>query len=279
MKILITGSAGRMGKQIGLAMRDYQLVHINRGQYSPSSGMSYRVDLENPSGLEKIFRDEKPDAVIHLAAALAQACEKSPQLAKKVNVEATERLAHLASAFRVKKFIMASTSAVYHQTKLEPTKEADNIAPQSVYGKTKLDAEKKLRAEAAKSSTQFVCLRIFNVYGEEFVDSLVYQLLHSTSDKPALLYGPDNFYRDYVHVSYVVKAFSAALTADTGSYSVFNIASGRVLSNRQLLEELKASGSSPNVKIVEHGESISWADIKKAKQILDFHPGYKIVMD
>lgn len=275
MKILITGASGKLGKHLTtfLLADNHELVLISRSQTQIEGRLAHRADISSPDDIAQIFKTEKPQAVIHLASIIGVDCEENPKLAEKVNVEATKSLINLANEFGVEKFIFASTSAVYGRHELAATDENHNINPTSVYGRTKLSAEKMLSSYAEKSSTQVIVFRLFNIYGEGFTDSLIYKLVHSTEDKPVGLRSLDNFYRDYVHVDDVLGAFAAALErlGDT-KLATLNIGSGKALSNRELLDNLKDLGIEPHYTVSTGQLDVSWADISKARKLLNFEP-------
>ncbi len=278
MKVLITGANGRIGRNLVQRLANkHKLILLGQQPEASSAGHKYyQVDMTDKDQLSEIMTDERPEAIVHLAALLASTCASEPTLAHKINVDSSENLANLAITNQVKMFVFASSSAVYNQTELLPTDEEHNIDPQSVYGKTKLLAEKKLMAVSKNGPTQFVTLRLFNIYGADFDDTLVYQLLHSTKDKPAPLFGPDNFYRDYVHISDICAAFERSLSVNVGSYKVLNIGSGKVLNNRQLVEELEKNGASIYFEIKKTPANISWADISRAEEAINWKPRAEI---
>lgn len=281
MKILITGASGKIGQELVTALAaKNQLVLLSRGDVAKKAGIiTYTTELTDTKVLEDIFQKEKPEVVIHLAAILPQQCNDNPSLAEEINVIATKNLGSLADKHSVKKFIFTSTAGVYLQKTLEPTDEMTHIDPQSVYAKTKLLAEHSLEEISKKSQTQFVVFRIFNVYGKSFTDSLIYKLTHSDNNTPVGLCGPDNFYRDYVHVSDVIAAFQAIVLAKlTESFIVINIASGVATSNTNLLKQLDKAGTKPHYIINDCPESFSRADIQKAKTLFGFNPSRMLII-
>ncbi len=96
------------------------------------------LDLTDRSAVERRFREEAPDLVIH-AAALSKsvACEKDPPLARKLNVEVSEHLATLTAGIP---FLFFSTDLVF-DGKRGDYDEATPVNPLSVYGHTKAEAE------------------------------------------------------------------------------------------------------------------------------------------
>jgi UDP-glucose 4-epimerase len=283
MRILITGASGNVGSQLtrALAGEQHTIISISRDKTDETHGPSYAMDMSQPQALAEILQNEKPDAIIHLASILGKDCDADPQFAEKVNVEATRELARLAATQGVRRFIFVSTSAVYNQRTHSPTSEDQNVDPQSLYGQTKLRAEMAIDDIAKTSNnTTFVTLRPFNIYGPGFNRSLVYNLIHSTPDNPVSLFGFNNLYRDYIHVSDVIKAIKLALIHDFAEpHTIMNIGSGVALSNASLVKSLEEGGLHPSYTRSEQDSlSVTWADISRAKAI-GFDPQTTIIID
>jgi dTDP-4-dehydrorhamnose reductase len=96
------------------------------------------LDLTDFAAVERLFRAESPRLVIHCAAlSKSPDCQAHPELAKKINVEATAHLAALASA---SDFIFFSSDLVFDGRKGN-YRESDPVNPLSIYGETKAAAE------------------------------------------------------------------------------------------------------------------------------------------
>lgn len=284
MKMLITGAGGKLAGEVAQAFAsDYDLAYMTRRSIEGlPPGTQHILDLADSAEMERVFAAEKPDAVIHLGAMLPAACQENPELARQVNVEATAELARLAVAHNVQSFVFASTAAVYNQTEMKPVTEDEAASePRLVYGQTKLAAEKELEAAATTGDTRFTALRIFNIYGRPFTDSLVNKLAHSTEQAPVGLVGPDTFVRDYVHVDDVVAAHRAVLERHDSApaYRVYNIASGVPTSNGDLVQQLEAQGIHPHYTMRPIDLNVAWADISRARTELGFNPQTSIRVD
>jgi nucleoside-diphosphate-sugar epimerase len=282
MKIIITGANGRVGKKL-IEHLSYQneVVGIDRAIDEHLLNIkSYKADITKIDEIENIIKSEQPDAIIHLAAILGPACENNADLAYQINVLATKNLVNLADKYNIRKFVFASTSAVYNQKSVEPTSESQNIDPQSVYGKTKLQAEEEIR-ELVKKNTALKCiiLRMFNIYGSEFSESLINKLIDSNEHSPITVLGPSNFIRDYIHINDVVKAFELALLAEMEEQiEILNIGSGKATSNEELISLVKKSFPKISYQLKPCSLSISWANIYKSKNLLKFSPSVEIII-
>ena len=132
---IITGAAGLIG----------QYVIKNASRWAPNwatHGLSRAdLDLTDQRAVEQAWQALKPSAVIHCAAlSRTKDCEQDPQLACRINVEAT---AHLARLSKDIPFIFLSSGEVF-DGKAGWYRETDDPNPINVYGQTKLEAEQRV---------------------------------------------------------------------------------------------------------------------------------------
>lgn len=132
-RVIITGAAGLIG----------QYFVKSASRWVPTwdvHGLS-RVDLdltEDPA-VERVWRSIKPDLVIHCAAmSRTKDCERNPERARRINVDAT---AHLVRLSRDIPFFFLSSGEVFDGRR-GWYREEDEAIPINVYGKTKLEAER-----------------------------------------------------------------------------------------------------------------------------------------
>jgi len=147
MRILITGSNGLLGQKLVTALRDTSaddLLATSRGEdRSPDPlGSHYRaMDITQAGEVDAVFDAFKPEVVIHTAAMTnVDACELDPVACRLQNVTATEYLVRAAERHG-SHFIHLSTDFIFDGEN-GPYREDDEPAPLSVYGHSKLDAER-----------------------------------------------------------------------------------------------------------------------------------------
>ncbi|MGQ0468123.1 MAG: NAD-dependent epimerase/dehydratase family protein [Sporichthyaceae bacterium] len=287
MRILVTGAAGRIGGRVvaQLAESRAEVLAVDSRPLVPRPGARVlSVDLfGNPSLLDRLLGAVRPDAVVHLAGLAGGGCEHRAEEARDRNVRFTADLARAAAAHGVARFVFSSTSAVYHQETLAPTRENENVDPRSVYGRTKLDAEIALAELAPAWDTAFLSLRIFNVYGAGMDASLCERLTHSIPAQPIRLTGWQNFYRDYVHADEVARALVLAARTDLpgGAHDVLNVGSGVARSTADLVAELERRGLRPAYERSAQADapSYSWADVARAAEVIGFVPRQGLFFD
>lgn len=142
MRLLITGASGLLGLNLALeAAREHAVYGVVRSH--PLRTPAFTVisaDLLAPGALERIFDQAQPEWVIHCAAlANVDACERAPELARRLNGEIPGLLAALAARGGAR-LIHVSTDAVFDGRRGDYT-EADPPNPLSHYARTKLAGE------------------------------------------------------------------------------------------------------------------------------------------
>src|SRR5580658_5743507 len=128
----ITGAGGLIGSCIAAAKTPQS------AQFEAIALSRQILDLTDFAAVERRFRAEQPALVIHCAAlSRPDECHANPALARKMNVDATARLAALAANAD---FMLFSTDLVFDGVKGNYV-ETDAVHPLSVYGETKVEAE------------------------------------------------------------------------------------------------------------------------------------------
>jgi dTDP-4-dehydrorhamnose reductase len=162
VRVLITGSAGLLGGRLALILRDrVDVVGSRHAQPSPQGVGDVHLDLDDEPSIRAAVEASRPDAVIHCAAlADADACERDPEKAYRVNVIATATLARVCRSRGVR-LIALSTDLVLPGTRAFTRESSEPPEPRLVYARTKLAAEAAVLAE----SPDFVVLRVALVIG------------------------------------------------------------------------------------------------------------------
>lgn len=279
MRVLVTGASSPMG----LALRDRierrrdltPIYFVGFSTASRSSGQA--VDVSDPRAFENAILAARPDVLIHLAGISGPLCDLDPSRTTAVNVSSVETIARAAKRAAISRVILASSSAVYGDRHRQPISEGIQVNPHSTYARSKLRAEDTLRQAASENSaTKFIALRIFNVFGEDFPNSLVHRLRTSSHRHPVTLNGLDCFVRDYIHVNDVSKSIVSALDARLAAdFTPINVGSGIATSNRDLVDKLLSQGSIA-YKVGPDVPSYSCADITLARNTLGLDPSIAI---
>jgi len=263
--ILITGGAGYIGSHVAEVLvknkkKIFIVDNLSTGFLKLLNKKSNFTNLNilNTSKLKNIIIENKIDTVIHLAASLSIGVgEKYPKLYYKNNVLGTKSLLKACEDSLVKNFIFSSTAAVYKEGP-KIVSEKSKVGPKSVYGKTKLFAEKQIILSCKKMKINYGILRYFNVCGASSSgkigtiskgDHLFKNISIEVMKKKPLIsiYGnnyntPDGTaIRDFIHVSDLADVHYQVLKiiSKTKKSKVINCGYNKGLSVRQVVEEFK----------------------------------------
>ena len=307
--ILVTGGAGYIGSHCVLALleKDYEVVifdNLSTGHIETVESLQkygkvkfYQGDLNNTSEINKVFDENKIDAVIHFAAfSLVAESVKNPQKYYYNNVCGTISLLSVMLDHNVKKIVFSSTAATYGEPEYIPIDENHLQNPINPYGQTKLMIEKIMDDYDKAYDLRSVRLRYFNVAGadsqirvgewHDIETHLIPNVLKSTFSEARIfeMYGNDyntkdgTCVRDYINIEDLAQAHILALNYlnNGGKTNFFNLGTN---DGNTVMEVFKACEEITGKKIPlkqmprRNGDpAILVADNSKAKEILSWAP-------
>ena len=248
MRVLVTGSNGYIGSVLMplLVTEGHEVIGIDSDLYA---GCTYGPVFPNFSFMKKDIRDidlsdlKGYDAVIHLAALSNDPLsDLNPRLTFDINHEASVRLARLAKASGVKRFLFSSSCSTYGASGDSMLNEEAPFNPVTPYGTTKVLVEKDVAA-LADGSFSPTFLRNATAYGvsPRMRFDLVINNLIAWAFASGLVYlkSDGTPWRPVVHVEDIARAFVTILHApmETVHNQAFNIGSNE--ENYQILELAK----------------------------------------
>jgi len=251
--------------------------------YNPvkSNFIFHKIDIENFSGLRRLFKKHKFDAVINLAArAGVRYSMKNPFVYYKTNVLGNLNLLELCREFSVKKYILASTSSLYAGQKMPFKENLPVNEPISPYAASKKSAEVSCYTYHRLYDIDITILRYFTVYGPAArPDMSPFRFVSWVAqEKPVIIYGDGNQSRDFTYVDDIARGTIMALKPM--DFEIINLGGDEP---RRLIDFLKVIEKKLNkkAKIVHkpfHPADLeaTWADITKAKKIIGWRPKTKI---
>ena len=155
----------------------------------------------------------RPHTVLHLAAQIdARRSVDEPAFDAGVNVAGTAAAIDAARRAGARRFVLASTAAVYGDPEVLPTPESTPPRPLTPYGAGKAAAETYLALYGRLYGLSTLALRMANVYGprqDPHGESGVVAIFcgAATERRPVTIHGDGRQTRDYVHVHDVARAF------------------------------------------------------------------------
>jgi len=300
--VLVTGGAGFIGSHLVgnlLAeggwritivddLNDFYAPEIKRANlalYQDSSDVNFvEADIRNFSALEPIFERGNFDTIVHLAArAGVRPSLLEPQLYIETNINGTTNLLELARKNGVRQFVFGSSSSVYGENEKVPFAEDDPIfRPISPYAATKAAGELICHTYSHLFGIRTVCLRFFTVYGaRQRPDLAIHKFARLIDEgKPIPVFGDGSTRRDYTYIDDIIQGVRAAMAFDASMHEVFNLGESETTELSRLIELLETSLGKNAVIDRQPSQPgdvpITFADISKARRMLNYNPTTKI---
>lgn len=299
MNILVTGGAGFIGSHLieKLLKENFNIVCFDNfcDYYDPVikkgninkflSNKYFRLvvtDVRNKKKLEQVFKKYKFDNVIHLAAQPGVRLSlQKPSLYFDVNINGTLNILDMCRDYQVKSLIYASSSSVYGNTPQIPFTEVAQLSPISPYGVSKQATELLCHSYNRLYHLPITILRFFTVYGpRQRPDMAIYKFTKLIEkDKEINLYGKGRTKRDYTYISDIIDGIYSALDKNF-NFEIINLGNSQPIVLSQIISLLEKNlNKKANIKYYPEqigDPSITFADISKAKKLLNYHPKVKI---
>ena len=304
MAILVLGGAGYIGSHTALELvkagnevviADNLVTGYRKA--IPKGAKFYEGDLRDFDFLNKLFQQEKIDAVIHFAAySLVGESVTNPLKYYDNNLYGTKVLLEAMVKNNVGKIVFSSTAATYGEPENIPILESDRTCPTNPYGETKLAMEKMFKWTAEAHGLRYVSLRYFNACGadesgtigeahnpESHLIPLILQVPNGKRETISI-YGTDydtpdgTCIRDYIHVTDLAQAHILAVQYlnNGGESDIFNLGNGVGYSVREVIETARKVTGHP-IPATESSRRAGdparlVASSEKAKSVLGWKP-------
>lgn len=299
MKILLTGIAGFIGSNLGerLLEQKNEVIGIDNfdtyyAREIKEKNLKALKDYDKFQFLEIDMRDKLSlkallehgfDVIVHLAGrGGVRRSIIEPEKYIEMNYLATLNLLEVMKKSRINKIVFASTSSVYGNRSEIPFRE-DRMAdwPISPYSASKKACEALLYTYHHLYGFDVYALRFFTVYGKrQRPDMAIHKLVKAILDEEVFeKYGDGKSERDYTYIDDIVSGVIKAVERVKG-YEIINIGGSRTVElNRLISLTEKIIGKKAIIleKPIPEGDVIrTYADISKAKKLIDFSPKVSI---
>jgi UDP-glucuronate 4-epimerase len=298
--ILVTGGSGFIGSHLvdNLLDEGHRVTALDNFNdfYDPAIKRencrahgdydTYRLiegDIRDVAAIETCFSEGELGEVIHLAAmAGVRPSIINPTLYQEVNLIGTMNLLEACRRYSVDRFIFASSSSVYGNNEKVPFSEEDRVDnPISPYASTKKSGELMVYTYHHLFGIKAACLRLFTVYGPRQRPEMAIHLFTDSihHDREILRFGDGSTRRDYTYVDDIVAGIQGCRNAEF-DYEIINLGRSDTVSLSDLIAKLEKrldKKARVTVKPDQAGDvRQTYADIAKAKRLLDFTPRISI---
>lgn len=287
MKVLVTGGAGFIGSHLvdRLVQEGHEVVVVDNLSTGKRKNVNraatfYKCDIQTTK-LERIFRNERPSVVMHLAAQMnVRRSVDDPMFDANVNILGTLNVAEQAVRHGARKIVFASSGgAIYGEQDIFPAPETHPTRPLSPYGISKLSGEHYLAYYQRVCGIQTVCLRFANVYGprqdpegEAGVVAIFIQKM--LNGEQPVINGNGRQTRDFVYVEDVVEANLSVI--GQGVEGIFNVGTSVETPVNEVFQHIRTHAKSECKDVhgpAKKGEQLrSAVDPTKLKQQLGWEP-------
>lgn len=301
--ILVCGGAGYIGSQTckALALAGYEPVcldNLSAGhEWAVKWGPLVRADVRDREALDKVFRQYKPEGVLHFAAHIEVGeSVKNPGKYYDNNCMATLRLLEAMRDHGCSRLVFSSTCAVYGVPQKLPLTEDHPQWPVNPYGWSKFTVERMIEDFHRAHGLADLRLRYFNAAGadpdgelgeaHDPETHLIPLVLRAVQGKGEIrVFGTDydtedgTCLRDYIHVADLAQAHVAGLKLlESGGSHALNLGVGKGYTVRQVLETAARVTGRPVPSIDaarrEGDPPVLLADPVAAQAVLDWSPCY-----
>ena len=293
--VLITGGAGFIGShtaerllndgKAAVLMDNFDPFYSEKQKYANlravqkrGNAVFYQADIRDRGQIEKAFREQPIDAVIHMAArpgprpSVGNAREYHD-----INVNGTLNMLETAAEAQVGNFIFAGSSSVYTEMQTPFREDAPADRPYSPYAATKRSGEMLAFTYSRLYDMPTACLRFFTVYGPRVRPDLMIhkftRLIDSGQTLP--IFGDGSSRRDYTYIDDIVDGVAAAL-ASPSPYAVYNLGNSQTTALMEVVRMLeRLLGKTAKCRFLPDNPTdapITYADISKAKAELGYDP-------
>lgn len=291
MRILVTGGAGFIGSHLvdRLINDGYDVTVLDNFSSGRESNIA---EVQSPKlsiicgdvrDIDSVAKSVRgADIVVHLAAIVnVQRSISEPHLTHDVNVTGTLNLLAESARQKIRRFIFASSAAVYGRSKSLPLREDNPINPLSPYGASKAASEAYCRAYFESIGLDTVTLRFMNIYGPRRSSGLYAGVMMKfaeaiCNDQPLVIYGDGEQSRDFTYVSDVVEAIILSMQSEKASGSLLNVGTGKPHTINQLagvFADINDKNTQRQFKDSRVGDiRISYADITRASESIGYSP-------
>jgi len=312
MQFLVTGSAGFIGYHVSMRLcdeghdvigldniNDYYDINLKKSRLKnlnqKKSFKFFEANLEDSSAIDILFKENKIDRVIHLAAqAGVRYSIENPSAYINANIVGFLSILEACRNYKVDHLIYASSSSVYGLNKAMPFSTLHGTDhPVALYGATKKANELMAHSYSHLYGIPTTGLRFFTVYGPYGrPDMALFKFVKAIKEgQPIQIFNHGNMTRDFTYIDDIVEAIyrlqnippvtqsddiKLSPNTSSASYKVFNIGNGSPVNLMDFIDEIESylgiSAIKDFLPMQDGDVQNTEADTSDLYQMIDFKP-------
>ena len=233
-KITLIGGSGFVGtnlcRQLALKQQEFEIIDLKM-----SNQFRDKCKIGDVRDIETLRKTITGDIIVNLAAVHRDDVKDSSEY-QRTNVDGAENVAQVCSERGIKKIVFTSTVAVYGFAK-PGTGEDGDINPFNEYGRTKFDAEEKLRAWEHSGDNSLIIVRPTVIFGEGNRGN-VYNLFNQIASGKFVMVGKGENKKSMAYIANVVAFLEACISTEK-KYGVYNYVDTPDLTMNELVRHVR----------------------------------------
>jgi len=234
-KITVIGGSGFVGtnlcRQLSLKQQDFEIIDLKM-----SNQFAEKCKIADVRDVETLRKTITGDVVVNLAAVHRDDVRDQSEY-QRTNVDGAENVGLVCAEKGIDKIVFTSTVAVYGFA--EPgTDESGAINPFNEYGRTKFEAEEKLRKWQAQGNNSLIIVRPTVIFGEGNRGN-VFNLLSQIASGKFLMVGRGSNKKSMAYIGNVVAFLETCIATDQ-KYGVYNYVDTPDLTMNELVSQVRA---------------------------------------
>jgi len=234
-KITVIGGSGFVGtnlcRQLALKQQDFEIIDLKMSNQFPD-----KCKIADVRDADTLRNTITGDVVVNLAAVHRDDVRDKSEY-QRTNVDGAENVASVCEEKGIDKIVFTSTVAVYGFA--EPgTDESGAINPFNEYGRTKFEAEEKLRKWHAKGENSLIIVRPTVIFGEGNRGN-VFNLLNQIASGKFIMVGKGQNKKSMAYIGNIVAFLETCVTTDQ-KYGVYNYVDTPDLTMNELVSQVRS---------------------------------------
>jgi GlcNAc-P-P-Und epimerase len=234
-RITVIGGSGFVGtnlcRQLSLKQQDFEIIDLKMSNQFPD-----KCKIADVRHIDTLRQTVSGDVVVNLAAVHRDDVRDKSEY-QRTNVDGAENIAQVCEEKRVEKIVFTSTVAVYGFA--EPgSDEYGEISPFNEYGRTKFEAEEKLRAWQSKGQNALIIVRPTVIFGEGNRGN-VFNLLNQIASGKFVMIGRGENKKSMAYIQNVVAFLEKCISTDQ-KYGLYNYVDTPDMTMNELVSQVRA---------------------------------------